>query len=241
MSLMMTSDHRNRLRETAPYERPQERLQQHGAASLCDADLIAMLLRSGTRSQDVMTLSSRMIAEAGSIAALLTWTEMDFRRHKGIGRVKALQLMAVLELARRAILQHHSNTPLLNDADSVVGYLAPIAAGLTVEKFWVLCLNRKGRLIKRTEASSGIASSTLVHPREVFREAIREAASSIICAHNHPSGDPSPSPQDVTITRNLRNAAAIVEIDLIDHVIIGRPESDPRGIGHYSFKASGVV
>lgn len=229
----------NRLLETAPQERPQERLLAAGAAALSDAELIALLLRSGTRGLDVITLSNRLLQEAGTLGGLLGWTPARFRRTKGIGTVKAVQLAAVMEISRRVLSQEVAAAPLLDQAESVSAYLSPFAMGLEVEKFWVLCLNRKGRLLKRVEATSGTASSTLVHPREVFREAVREGASSIICAHNHPSGDPSPSAQDIRVTRSLREAAATLDIPLLDHVILGRRGLDPGGVGFYSFRSSG--
>lgn len=231
----------NRLKELAVGERPQERLEKHGAAALSDTELLAMLLRSGTHGHDVLTLASRLISEAGSLAGLIAWTEKDFRRLKGIGRVKALQLLTVMEIARRVLSQQAGDAPLLESADLVAAYFAPIATGLQVEKFWVLCLNRKNRLLKRVEITSGTASSSLVHPREVFREAIREGALAVICVHNHPSGDPAPSSADITATRQLRDAAKTVGIDLIDHVIVGQKSSDPVGLGYYSFRAAGLI
>ena len=231
----------NRLRATAAAERPQERLEKFGAGALTDAELLAMLLRSGTRGQDVLTLATRLIDEAGSLAGLIAWREEDFRKLKGIGHVKALQLMTVMEVARRVVGQQGGEEPLLNRADLIAAHLQPLAAGLEVEKFWVLCLNRKNRLIKRVEISSGSAHATLAHPREVFRVAVREAASAIACAHNHPSGDPSPSAPDMQVTRLLREAARTVDIPLIDHVILGRIGSDPIGRGYFSFKEAGLM
>jgi DNA repair protein RadC len=231
----------NRLKEMAVGERPQERLEKHGASALSDTELLAMLLRSGTRGYDVLSLASGLISEAGSLAGLIAWTEADFRRLKGIGRVKALQLLTVMEIARRVLSHQAGDAPLLDSADLVATYFAPIIAGLQVEKFWVLCLNRKNRLIKRVEVSSGTASSSLVHPREVFREAIREGALAIVCVHNHPSGDPAPSSADIQITRQLRDAAKTVGIDLMDHVIVGTKMHDPAGIGYYSFRAAGLI
>ncbi len=231
----------NRLKELAVGERPQERLTRHGAAALSDTELLAMLLRSGTRGHDVLTLATRLIAEAGSLAGLITWTETDFRRLKGIGRIKALQLLTVMEIARRVISQQAGESPLLESADLVAAYFAPHVAGLQVEKFWVLCLNRKNRLLKRVEISSGTASNSLVHPREVFREAIREGALAIIGVHNHPSGDPTPSAADLSVTRQLREAAKTIGIELIDHVIIGQKNRDPAGLGFYSFRHAGLL
>lgn len=231
----------NRLRQMAVAERPQERLQRLGAGALSDSELLAMLLRNGTRGQDVLTLATRLVSEAGSLGALISWREQDFRKLKGIGRVKALQLIATMELARRVLLQQGSEAPVLNDAEKVAAYFQPIAAGLQVEKFWALCLNRKNRLIKRVEVTSGTATNSLVHPREVFREAIREGAAALICAHNHPSGDPTPSAADIQVTRQLREAAKAVCIDLLDHVVIGHPATDPAGQGFYSFRSAGLL
>ncbi len=222
-------------------ERPQERLERLGASALSDSELLAMLVRSGTKGQDVLSLSSQLIAEAGSLAGLLAWHEADFRSLRGIGRVKALQLVAAMEVARRAISLPAAEPPVLNRADLIAGYLSSVASGLDVEKFWVLCLNRRNRLRKRVEVSSGTATAALAHPREVFRSAIREAASAVVCVHNHPSGDPSPSAADIQLTRQLREAAAAVDIPLLDHVIIGRRGADPLGRGYYSFREAGLL
>ncbi len=231
----------NRLRETVVGERPQERLERHGPAALSDTELLAMILRSGTRGQDVLTLASRLIAEAGSLAGLISWRAADFRKLKGIGPVKALQFVTVTEIARRIVLQQAGDTPLLNRADLVAIYLQPIVAGLVVEKFWVICLNRKNRLIKCVEVTSGTATAALAHPREVFRAAIRESASAVVCVHNHPSGDPAPSAPDTHVTRLLREAAKAVDIELIDHVIVGRTGADPIGRGYFSFREAGML
>ncbi|MDA7916729.1 DNA repair protein RadC [Opitutaceae bacterium] len=231
----------NRLAVMATGERPQERLQRHGAAALSDSELLAMLLRSGTRGQDVLTLAEELISKAGSLADLIKWTRRDFERHKGIGRIKALQLVTVMEISRR-VMQHNQNEdPKLDEPATIAEYCRPECLGLGVEKFWVLCLNRRNRLIRRIEVTSGTAGSTLVHPREVFREAIKEAASAVVCVHNHPSGDPAPSAADIRVTRTLREAARTVDIALLDHVIVGEARHDPTGLGYYSFRDAGVL
>jgi DNA repair protein RadC len=119
--------------------------------------------------------------------------------------------------------------------------MQPFAGGLEVEKFWILCLNRRNRLLRREEITSGTAHGTLAHPREVFRVAIRESASAVVCIHNHPSGDPTPSSADLSVTRQLAAASKAVDIPLIDHLIIGRPGADPNGLGFYSFAAAGLI
>jgi DNA repair protein RadC len=231
----------NLIKHIACNERPQERLETFGAAALSDTELLAILLRSGTHGSDVLTLASRLIAEAGSLAKLAAWNETDFRRLKGIGRVKGVQLVAMMEIARRVIGQPSNEGPVLNRADLVAEYLRPYTVGVEVEKFWVLCLNRKNRLMKRVEVTSGTATSTLAHPREVFRAAIRESACAIVASHSHPSGDPASSAADVQITHLLREAAKTVEITLIDHVIVGRAGADPLGRGYFSFREAGLL
>jgi DNA repair protein RadC len=231
----------NRLQSLARGDRPQERMERDGADALSDTELLAMLVRSGTQGQDVLTLCARLLQEAGSLARLAQWEAADFRRLKGIGRVKALQLKAVMEVARRVRTEETEPAPLLDTAARVFNHLQPHAHGLAVEKFWALCLNRKNRLLRRVEVSSGTATHALAHPREVFRAAIREGATAVVCAHNHPSGDPNPSSADLVITRQLREAATAVDIGLVDHVILGVRAADPAGLGFFSFRAAGLL
>lgn len=223
-------------------ERPQERMASHGGTALSDTELIATLLQgSGTRPEAAMVIAGRLIAEAGSIGGLATWVATDYQKLKGIGRSKGLQLAAMTEIARRMMNPWRGGSPLLNRAELVAEYFKPITTGLEIEKFWVLCLNRKNRLLKMVEVTSGTATAALAHPREVFRAAIRESASAVVCVHNHPSGDPAPSAPDLQVTRQLREAARTVDIDLVDHVIVGRAENDPLGRGSFSFREAGML
>lgn len=231
-----------RLKDLAVSDRPQERLEQLGPGALSDTELLAMLLRSGSRGHNVISIAQRLIAEAGSLPALVRWNESDFRRLTGIGRVKALQLVTVMEIVRRAQTKGPAaEEDVLNRPELIHAHFAPQIAGLAVEKFWVLCLNRKNRLLRQVEVTSGTATSSLAHPREVFRAAIRHGATAVVCVHNHPSGDPAPSAADVQVTRQLRDAAKAVDIDLLDHVIVGRAAADPLGRGFYSFREAGVL
>lgn len=222
-------------------ERPQERFERLGSASLSEVELLALLIRKGTRTHDVLSIAHQLLAAAGSLENLLRWSEADLRHIQGIGRVKAAQLVIVLEIARRVRLPGEHQVAVFNDAAQVFAHFEMQIKGLAVEKFWVLCLNRKNRLLRQHEATSGTASSSLVHPREVFREAIRHGASAVICAHNHPSGDPAPSAADIQVTRQLREASRAVDIDLLDHVILGRRGGDPNGRGYYSFRDAGLL
>ncbi len=230
-----------RVKDLAVGERPQERLEKHGAGALSDTELLAMLLRSGQKGLSVVGMSQQLITEAGSLAGLTRWREADFRKIKGIGHVKALQLLTVMEIAKRVLGAAADPNPVLNRPELIYAHFRPLISGLAVEKFWVLCLNRKNRLIKQVEVTSGTATSSLAHPREVFREVIHHGATAVVCVHNHPSGDPSPSAADVQVTRQLREAAKTLDIDLQDHVIVGQAATDPRGTGYYSFREAGVL
>ncbi len=229
----------NRLLGLAAGERPRERALYHGVAALDDLELTALILRSGTAGLDVITLAERLLAEAGSLHALARWREPDFRRLKGIGRVKAVQLCTVFEIARRVLSAERQLAPELAEPEAVYAYLRPRALGLEVEKCWVLTVNSRNRLLRCAELTSGTANQTLVRTAEVLREAVREAAAGFILAHNHPSGDPEPSSADLRITRQLRTAADTLEIRLHDHLIVGDPAVDRAGLGYYSFKRGG--
>jgi DNA repair protein RadC len=222
-------------------EQPPARLETFGAAALSDAELLAIVLQSGLATGKLMDLSQRMIAEAGSLAGLASWHSTDFLRWPGIGKAKGQLLIAMIEISRRLAQPPRTEAPVMNRPELVAEFMAPTVRSLEIEKFWVLCLNRKNRLKRMVEITSGTATSSLAHPREVFRCAIREAATSVICVHNHPSGDPAPSAADVQVTRQLREAAKAIDIELLDHVIVGRASADPTGRGMYSFRESGVL
>jgi DNA repair protein RadC len=239
---MSTPYQRNRrIKDMVASERPQERLAKHGAKALSDSELLAMILRSGPPGIDVVTMSSDLLSEAGSLIRLLSWTAADFKKVKGIGTVKSLQLLAVMEFARRILTEDDSVETIFDTPEVVANHFRTLIAGEEIERFWALCLDRKNRLIKRIEVTVGTASSCLVHPREVFKEAIRLSASAIIAVHNHPSGDPAPSRADIQVTRQLREAAKIIGIDLLDHIVLGQKSKDPQGRGLYSFNEAGLI
>lgn len=230
-----------RIKDMVASERPQERLERLGAEALSDRELLAMILRSGPKGVDVLSMSGQLLDQAGSLTALLCWSAEDFMQIHGIGKVKALQLLAVMDFAKRILQEEQASEPVFDSAEFVAQYFRPLIAGESVEHFWVLCLNRKNRLIRRIEVTKGTATNSLVHAREVFRDAIKHSAAAIIAVHNHPSGDPAPSSADIRVTRDLREAAKIIGIDLLDHVIVGQKAKDPQGRGYYSFQEAGLV
>ncbi len=222
-------------------DRPRERLAKLGPRALMDAELFALLIGSGTKGAPVEQVSRALLAEAGGLAPMATWEAADFARVHGLGPAKAAELAAVMELARRIRERAQDPGEKLDAPHKVWARMEPLAAGLTVEKCWVLCLNRRNRLLALQEVSSGTATSALLHPREVFRQALRHGAPAAIVAHNHPSGDPTPSGADRAVTRQLTDAGRVVGVELLDHVVLGRPEADPGGKGWFSFGEAGLI
>jgi len=240
----MTNNHagtRLSLKDLPPDERPQERLEKHGPGPLADRELLALLLRSGTTKHDVLTLADSIIRESGNLAGLARWDVSDFQKIPGIGKVKALQLSVAIEIAQRIALGQKGKNEPIDAPEKVWKLLYPKAISASVEKVWVICLDRKNRPVRTEEISSGTATGSLVHPREVFRPAIRWGATAIIVAHNHPSGDPSPSSSDLMVTRKMSEASQYLDIDFHDHVIIGDPARCPNRNGYYSFSDNGLI
>jgi DNA repair protein RadC len=200
-----------------------------------------MIIRSGTKNHDVLSLADCIIREAKSLAGLLKWDASDFMRIKGIGKVKALQLTVQVEIAKRMMKDIRPGGQILDEPVKVWKHLHPDACSENVEKVWVLCLDRKNRLIRQEIVTSGTATASLVHPREVFRPAIRHGATAIILAHNHPSGDPSPSSADLVVTQKIKEAAKHIDLEFHDHVILGEKQNCPNLLGYYSFSEAGLV
>ena len=230
-----------RVKDMVANERPQERLENLGVEALSDRELLAMILRTGTPGIDVLSMSGDLLHEAGSIANLLRWSAEDFRKIHGIGKVKALQLISVMQFAKRLLSEEVGQKVRFDNSAMIAQHFRQLVAGAEVEHFWVLCLDRKNRLLKRSEVTKGTATNCLAHPREVFREAIRHNASAIVAVQKHPRGDTAPSRADIQVTRQLRESAKIVGIELMDHIIIGYKPRDPQGLGYYSFSDAGLT
>ncbi|MEY3772615.1 MAG: hypothetical protein RL067_629 [Verrucomicrobiota bacterium] len=225
----------------SPADRPRERLDRLGPRALLDAELLELLIGAGSRGASAHQLAGHLLREAGELAGLAGWERADFARIRGLGPAKAAELAACFELARRLRERVADPGARLDSPAKVWARLEPLTVGLAVEKCWVLSLNRRHRLLGLQEVSSGTATSSLLHPREVFRIALKHAAPAAIVAHNHPSGDPAPSPADRAVTRQLTEAGRVLGVELLDHVIIGRPETDPAGKGWFSFGEAGLI
>jgi len=208
------------MKDLAPHDRPREKLERHGAAGLGDNELLAVVLGSGFRHTDALALANRLIGYAGGLHGLTRASVHDLRQVPGVGRARAAQVLAAVELGRRTLLRAAADRPQLVFPRQVAAYLLPQYGAGPVEQFGVLMLDTKQRVIRIKIVSVGSLDTALVHPREVFREAVAASAKAIVLFHNHPSGDPTPSTEDLVLTTRMLNAGDIMGIDVIDHVIL---------------------
>jgi DNA repair protein RadC len=200
-------------------ERPRERLLAHGAVTLSDAHLIAILLRTGAGGQSALDLAMELLSVFGSLKEQAT--VRDISSVRGIGAAKAAQLKAAAELGRRMFRDAVPKGQAFTSGKDVYSFMYAKVRGLKQEIFFCLLLDAKNRLIKEAnDITKGTLTSSPIHPREAFREAIKEAAASVIFVHNHPSGDPSPSRDDILITEKLATAGDTVGIKVLDHIIV---------------------
>lgn len=202
-------------------ERPRERLLRHGAHSLSDAQLIAIILRTGGGGRSAIDLAMEMLKVCGDLRKISEASLQEFSSFRGIGNAKIAQLKAAFELGRRLLETPIDKGPVFASGSDVYLYYHQRLKDLKKEVFRCAMLDAKNRIVKDCSVSEGTLTNSLIHPREAFRDAIREAAASVIFVHNHPSGDPSPSREDISTTERLVKAGEIVGIKVLDHVIIG--------------------
>ncbi len=205
-------------------ERPRERLLKTGAEGLSTAQLLAIILRTGSKDKSALELARELLTHFSSVKEIEDASAAEFSEINGIGSAKIAQLKAAFELGRR-LLQGESDKssqkPSFKSSIDVYKYYNPRFYGLKKEKFLCVMLDARNRVFKETVVSDGTLTSSPVHPREVFRYAIKEAAASVLFIHNHPSGDPAPSKDDISITERLVKTGGIVGIKVLDHIIIG--------------------
>lgn len=211
-----------RLKDQPASERPREKLAAGGPAACSPAELIAILLRTGLKGRNVVEVGRFLLSRYGSLHALAQASQEDLQRVKGIGRDKAVTLVAAFDLARRMAEELHRESPVLDLPQNVADLMREDCRLREVETFQVILLNTRRRLIKIEEVSHGTLDTILVHAREVFRAAIAANAAALVLVHNHPSGDPSPSEADIKVTRDLIRAGQLLKIEVLDHVIMGR-------------------
>ena len=212
------------VRDIPEEQRPRERLLRSGAGALSDAELLAILLRTGTRTQSVLHLAEEVLAvyKDMGLYSLTKLSPQEFSSIKGIGEAKAATVLAAVELGKRFYMRKaFREIAVINGPDDVAAYAVPQLRYENREHFAVLLLDVKNKVIAFKVISIGTLSASLVHPREVFAEAVRHSAAAVILVHNHPSGDPSPSSEDISLTKRLQQAGRIMDIRVLDHVIIG--------------------
>lgn len=209
------------IRDVHQDDRPRERLKRQGADSLSNQELIAILLRTGTKKESVLHLANRVLTHFEQLHELKNATIEEIMDIKGIGEAKAIQLLASIELGRRLQKKRPDDRFTIRSPQDAATFLMPDMSSLLQENFVTLFLNVKNQIIHQQTIFIGSLNASIVHPREIFREAVKRSAASIICAHNHPSGNPSPSPEDIDVTKRLQEAGLIIGIELLDHVIIG--------------------
>lgn len=209
------------LRDVPNEERPRERMQHVGAHALSNAEIVAILLRTGTVAESATRLAQRLLHESGSLRNLADFSLSQLTAIRGIGPAKALQILAGIELGRRVSRTALHEKPTISSPRDAAMLLMEEMRYLQKEHFVCLFLNTKNEVIAKETLSIGSLNATLVHPREVFRAAIKQSSAAIICAHNHPSGDPTPSREDIHMTERLVEAGRIVGIDVLDHLVLG--------------------
>ena len=223
------------IRDMPDEQRPRERLRDAGAAALSDAELLAILLRTGTRAESAVGLATRLLAEAGGLERLARVSRGELCEFHGFGEAKAAHLLAALELGRRvATLNDEEGPPTLHTSADVARMMKPLMEFLTQEELRVLSLNSRNQLLATSTVFVGTISNVSVRPVEVFRQAVQVNAPTVVMAHNHPSGDPNPSAADVSLTKEIAAIGKTLDIHLADHIVVGRK-------GYVSMHDRGII
>ncbi|HHX14019.1 MAG TPA: DNA repair protein RadC [Clostridiales bacterium] len=210
------------IRDLPTIERPREKLFRYGAAALSNSELLAILIGSGTRRQSALTLANRVLTlGSGGLGDLADLSPEELIKLPGLGPAKACQVLAAVELGRRMAVTPRQDRPEIADPNDVAGLFMEKMRYLKKEHFTVLFLSTKNEIICAEEISVGNLNSSIVHPREVFRGAVKRGAAAVILVHNHPSGHPQPSQNDIDVTRRLVEAGDLMGIPVLDHLIIG--------------------
>ena len=222
------------IKELPMKERPRERFIKYGPSSIQTFELIAIVLRTGSKDESVLELAKRVTYMTKSLKDLGNTSIKDLKSIKGIGDSKAIELLAAFELGKRVFKESFIEQSKLQSPEKIYQYLKSELEMKTQEHFLALYLNIKGELIKKETLFIGSLNSSLVHPREIFKHAVINSAAAIIICHNHPSGDPTPSKQDIDITKLIHKNSLMMDIELLDHIIIGKDK-------YYSFKEKGQL
>lgn len=208
------------MKGVAPHDRPREKLQRLGAGALGDNELVAIVLGSGSRGCGALELANRLLERAGGLHGLTRAALGELHLVSGVGDARAAQILAAVELGRRTLVRGITERPRLKTPRELASYLLPQYGAAAVEQFGIVMLDTKHRIIRIKVVSIGSLDTTVVHPREVFREATSASAAAIVLFHNHPSGDPTPSSDDLALTTRMVNAGEVMGIDVLDHLVL---------------------
>lgn len=222
------------IRELPVGERPREKLLDKGAYAVSDAELLAILLRTGTKQENVTRIAERLLKDYQGISGLAALCPQELEKIHGIGPAKAVTVAAAAELAKRMAAQAPAERPVIRSPGDAAILVMPKLRYEGKEHFMLLLLSTKNHVLAMPTVSVGSLNASVVHPREVFRQAINYSAASVILVHNHPSGDPTPSQEDITLTRRLVEAGALLDISVLDHLIIGDGK-------YVSMKEKGII
>lgn len=214
--------------------RPRERLLKEGPQLLSDIELLAIMLRTGSTGLSAVELATVLLGRFGGLKQLLDVSTEELSEFKGMGPAKVAQIRAALELGRRVAMATAWDKPAIKSPENAAALVMEEMRHLDREHFWALLLNTKNQVLSREIVSIGTLNSSAIHPRELYKAAIRRSAAGVILVHNHPSGDPTPSQQDIDVTKRLIEAGNIIGINVLDHLIIG----DNKFV---SFKARGLM
>jgi DNA repair protein RadC len=225
--------YRPMMREIALDDRPRERLVQVGERSLATAELLAIILRTGTGGENVVRLAERVLAALGGLSGLARASVTEMQAVRGVGRVKAIEIKAALELGRRLMVSAPEERSRITSPADAANLLMSEMGYLEQEHLRVILLDTRNRVLATPTIYVGSLNTSVIRVAELFRPAIQENAAALIVAHNHPSGDPAPSPEDIRVTRQIRQAGELLDIDVLDHVVIARQ-------GYISLKERGL-
>lgn len=223
-----------KVRDVPLEERPRERLVNYGAHVCSNQELLAIILRTGSKEESVIQLAERLLTTMNGISNLREATVEELVKIKGIGPTKAIQLLATIELGKRLLNERRHEKQAIRSPKDGADYVMEDLRHLSQEHFVALYLNTKNQVIHQQTVFIGSLNASIVHPREVFKEALKRSAASLVCFHNHPSGDPTPSREDIEVTKRLVDCGIMLGIEVLDHIIIGDKK-------YVSLKEKGLV
>lgn len=222
------------MKDLAPHDRPREKLARAGASHLGDNELLAIVIGAGTRERDALAVANHVLCATGGLQGLTRASAGHLRVIAGIGGARAAQILAALELGRRTLVRRDAEKVRLRTPNDIAEYLLPLYGAGTVEQFGLVLLDTRHALLQSRIITTGGLDQTLVHPREVFKAAALESAAAVVLFHNHPSGDPGPSDDDIALTARLVQAGGIMGIEVLDHLILANQR-------YYSFWEAGLM